>query len=285
MEIPRLEPAEIEFYRSFIGRTATAAQRLDIESLRRYAAVLGGETEGESIPMPPLGHWAWFLPTVPPDRIGPDGHPMRGAFLPPVRLARRMFAGSKLRFAAPVEPDAPALLVSTVADVKHRSGKAGDLILVDVERVLTQHGQARIEERQTIAYLNPAGRIAPVVPVELALPGDRAAEQIWTPGEVELFRFSAVTFNSHRIHYDRRYTSEVELYPDLVVHGPFTAAKLCGLAIGLGGPAIRRFEFKAVAPLFVGQPVRLLAKREAGGLALEAVRCDGAVAMAATAGF
>ncbi|HLY54382.1 MAG TPA: MaoC family dehydratase N-terminal domain-containing protein [Stellaceae bacterium] len=281
----RLAPAEIELYRSHIGRTETAEQVLDVESLRRFAAAIGADPSSVALRMPPLGHWAYFLPVATADRLGADGHPLRGGFLPPVRLARRMFAGARLRFLEPIEPGAPASLASTVADVKHRSGSSGDLIFVDVERVLSQSGRPRIEERQTIVYTNPAGRIPPVAALaEPPVPEDSLAVRHWTPGEVDLFRFSAVTFNAHRIHYDRRYASEVELYPDLVVHGPFTAAMLCGLASELLDGPVGTFEFRAVAPIFVGPPVTLVARRAGEGLALQALRCDGAVAMTATAG-
>ena len=282
----RLEPAEIDLYRSHIGRTAAAEQVLDVESLRRFAAAIAVDPDSVADRMPPLGHWAYFLPVATPDRLGADGHPLRGGFLPPVRLPRRMFAGARLRFLEPVEPGAPASLASAIAEVKHRFGTSGDLIFVDVERVLSQSGLPRIEERQTIVYTNPAGRIPPVVALaQPVTPEDAFAVRTWTPAEVDLFRFSAVTFNAHRIHSDRRYASEVELYPDLVVHGPFTAAMLCGLAAELLDGPVGTFEFRAVAPIFVGPPVTLVARQVAEGLALQALRCDGAVAMTATAGL
>jgi 3-methylfumaryl-CoA hydratase len=276
---------EIAAYRGSIGQSVVEGQRLDHESLRRFVAAVGGDPlpvlEGV---VPPLGHWAWFLEAVPPERIGPDGHPLRGGFLPPVRLPRRMFAGASVRFLAPLAVEAMAERRSTIADVRHRAGRSGDLVFVDVERVILQEGEERIHERQTLVYRGDGGRTAsvqPAAPRPSAAPGATVVD--WTPGPVDLFRFSAATFNAHRIHYDQDYARTVEGYPDLVVHGVFTAAKLCALAASERARLLKSFEFRAVAPLFVSQPVLLVDKGGGDEDALEALRCDGVVAMTATA--
>jgi 3-methylfumaryl-CoA hydratase len=269
-------PEELEAWRAFVGRSETRRQVLDPESLRRYAVAVGSTPEVEKLP-PPLAHWAWFLEATANDRLGPDGHPLRGqGILPPVRLERRMFAAATVSFSAPLELGAQAELTLTLAEVRHRSGRTGDLVFVEVDRVLTQDGAERLRERQTIVYRAAGERVAPVEPV--ADPGPPNA-LVWTPGSVELFRFSAATFNSHRIHYDLPYAQDVEGYPGLVVHGPLTAARLFGFATSRMGP-IARFSFRAQAPLFAGQPI-LLAPGE-GAVEVRAIRCDGAVAMTAT---
>lgn len=271
-------PAEINTWREHIGRQEIRRQRLDVESLRRFAAAQGASLAVED-EVPPLGHWAYFLDTVGPGTIGPDGHPRRGGLLPPVRLPRRMFAAASMTFVAPLKLDAPAELSITVADVRHRAGKAGDLVFVEVDRRLSQEGAERLTERQTIVY---RGLGDPAPSVGLIDPPPRRDAIVWAPGPVDLFRFSAVTFNAHRIHYDLPYATGEEGYPGLVVHGPFTAAKLFALARTRAGRPVRRFEFRAVAPLFAGQPIYLTAGEAEGEM--RAIRCDGAVAMTAKAG-
>lgn len=272
--------AEVEEYRGAVGRQQSERQTIDPENLRRFQAAIGEDPDQRFETVPPMRHWAYFLPTVAASRIGVDGHPLRGDFLPNVRLARRMFAGGETRFLAPLELGVTAERRSTIAEVRHRPGKAGDLVFVDVDMVIAQNGTDRVRERQTIVYRDAGGR----VPVVQATAG--AHDGAWVPGPVDLFRFSAVTFNSHRIHYDQVYAREMEGYPDLVVHGPFTAVKLCSLAARDIGRPLQSFAFRAVAPLFVSQPVRLVDKGGDGGgeaeRMLEAIRCDGTVAMSAT---
>jgi 3-methylfumaryl-CoA hydratase len=191
-----------------------------------------------------------------------------------------MFASAKMTFSAPLVLDETAEMSITVADVRHRSGKTGDLIFVEVDRRIDQDGVERLTERQTIVYRDLGAPVPPIIPTDL--PPHRDAE-VWLPGPVDLFRFSAVTFNSHRIHYDLPYAIGEEGYPGLLVHGPLTAARLFALAGQRGARPIRGFEFRAVAPLFAGQPIYLAPGAEPGEV--QALRCDGAVAMSASATF
>jgi 3-methylfumaryl-CoA hydratase len=273
-----IQQDEIEAWRAHIGRREVRCQRLDVESLRRFAAAQGADLDVER-EAPPLAHWAYFLEVAGADAIGPDGHPRRGGLLPPVRLPGRMFAAARMKFNEPLVLDAPAELILEVADVRHRAGKTGDLVFVEVERRITQQGRDRVSERQTIVYRNAGGVTSPITPTD---PPEGLGADVWTPGPVELFRFSAATFNSHRIHYDLPYATGVEGYPGLVVHGPLTAAKLFAFARARAGNPIRHFEFRAVAPLFAGQPIYLAPGDEEGEA--RAIRCDGAVAMNAKAG-
>lgn len=273
-----IRPEEVEAWRAHVGRQEVRRQRLDVEAMRRFSAAQGAGLDVAD-ETPPLGHWAYFLETVAPAGIGPDGHPRRGGLLPPVRLPRRMFASAEMSFLAPLTLDAEAELEMTVADVRHRAGKSGDLVFVEVDRVIRQAGEARVSERQTIVYRGAGERVPPIEPTNL--PPHRNA-RVWNPTPVDLFRFSAVTFNSHRIHYDLPYATGEEGYPGLVVHGPFTAAKLFALAQERDGGPIRAFSFRAVAPLFCGQPIYLAPGAEPGEV--QAIRVDGAVAMSAKAG-
>lgn len=272
-----ITPDDLEAWRGHIGRSETREALIDLETLRRFAAAVGADLDVERH-LPPLAHWAFFLETVGPEGLGPDGHPRRGAgLLPPISLPRRMFAAATLRLAAPLVPARPAQLTQTVAEVTYKPGKAGDLVFVEVDRTLSQDGHDCLSERQTLVYRAAGPPLVPIQPVEMA---PRAAETVWQPGPTDLIRFSAATFNAHRIHYDLPYAREVEGYPGLVVHGPFTAARLYGLATAdLPAHAPRTFSFRAQAPLFADQPVRLAPGPGPGDWT--ATRCDGVVAMTA----
>jgi 3-methylfumaryl-CoA hydratase len=258
----------------WVGRTRTDTAVLDPELARRYAAAMGVDLDVEAR-FPPLGHWAYFNDAVEPSELGPDGHPKRGRFLPPVELPRRMFASASFAFAAPLALGQPAQLDQTIADVRQRSGRTGALVLVDVERRLSQAGVLKLTETQTIVY-REAGEATPPV----ADTGAGGEGELWRPNAVDLFRYSAATYNGHRIHYDQTYVREDEGYPDLVVHGPFTAAKLCDLAARAARAPLRAFSFRALAPLFVNQPVRLRRGDEPNSVI--AVRCDGQTAVTAS---
>jgi 3-methylfumaryl-CoA hydratase len=259
---------------AWIGRTRADTAVLDPEIARRYAAAMGADLKVEAH-FPALGHWAYFNDAVERGELGPDGHPKRGRFLPPVELPRRMFASATFAFAAPLRLGEPAQLDQTIADVRERSGRTGALVLVDVERRLSQGGALKLTETQTVVY-REAGEATPPV----ADTGAGGEGELWAPNTVDLFRYSAATYNGHRIHYDQRYVREEEGYPDLVVHGPFTAAKLCDLAARAAGAPLKAFSFRAQAPLFVNQPVRLRHGAEASSVV--AVRCDGQTAVSAT---
>ncbi len=263
--------AEVAEWRSAVGRTLVREERLSIEALRRFALAIGADPEVERV-QPVLAHWAYFLDAAPDDELGEDGHPRRGGFLPNIPLPRRMFAGADVALHASLELEQPAEMTLKIAEVSHKRGRSGDLVFVEVERTLAQAGGVKVEERQSLVYraIDPAPTPLPV-PAEASLEGE-----LWSPTTTNLFRFSAVTFNGHRIHYDQPYTTQVEGYPALVVHGPFAAARLAQFA-GRERP-LARFAFRAAAPLFAGQPVRL---RHAGEGEVQAVRCDGVVSTSA----
>jgi 3-methylfumaryl-CoA hydratase len=265
---------DVEAWRGWIGRTETRRQGLDPEIARRYAAAVGSDLDVERA-FPPLGHWAYFVDVARPDGLGVDGHPKRGGdgLMPPITLPRRMFAAGALEFVEPLALGHDAELTLTIADVRHRSGRSGDLIFVEVDRVLTQDARPRIRERQTIVYRDAGEPTPPVIPTADPPVGD----ETWAPTTADLFRFSAATFNSHRIHYDLPYAMQDEGYPGLVVHGPFTASKLYAFAKARG--PIQRFAFQAKAPLFADQSVDLRAALSHEDV--EALRCDGVSAMTA----
>ena len=273
-----VSPAEIALWRKYIGRSEVRRGVLDLESLRRFALAVGASVDVDREP-PPLGHWAFFPDAVPAHQLGEDGHAKRGVGLfPPVRLPRRLFAAASIHFEEPLELGEEAALTLTLVDVRHRIGKSGNIVLIDIERRLGQGGRDRVVELQTMVYREPGLPMAPVGMLDRRI---REGEQLWTPRSVELFRFSAVTLNAHRIHYDQRYATRVEGYPDLVVHGPLTAIKLFSFAQSRWPRPIRRFRFRALQPLFVDQPALLTFSAEPDRV--DCIRCDGSVAMSATA--
>ncbi|MFA5962828.1 MAG: MaoC family dehydratase N-terminal domain-containing protein [Sphingomonas sp.] len=270
-----IDAGQVAEWQSWVGRSEARTETLCAEGLRRYAAALGEDLDVERAP-PSLAHWAFFLPVVAPDQLGPDGHPRRGGFLPPITLPRRMFAAADMLFHAPLRLGEPATRSSRIDAITHKAGRSGDLLLVDLVHEIAQGGAPCVTERQTIVYRDAGAPTPPVVAVDLPAFPD---EILWQPRGVDLFRFSAVTFNSHRIHYDLSYATGEEGYPALVVHGPFTAARLFGLA-SRPSATPRGFAFRALAPLFVDQPVRL--RRGDAQDTVAAIRCDGTPAMQAT---
>ena len=268
----RVTPEQVAQWQQAVGREEVAEQVLDAAALRRFAQAVGLDDETQD---PPLPHWAWFLPSPLDAEIGVDGHPRRGDFLPDVSLPRRMYAGASMEFAEDIELGTSARQTSRVAELTHKAGRSGDLVFAKVERVLEQGGALKVREVQTYVYRDEGERVGMPVPADTPPEGE-----LWQPDEVNLFRFSAATANGHRIHYDHPYTTEVEGYPALIVHGPFTAAKLTGLAMR-DGP-LASFAFRAMAPLFLGQPI-YLRRIEKGQF--EAIRCDGLTSMTAEATY
>lgn len=244
-------------------------QLLDPASLRRFSVATAGDLDVEAW-RPALAHWAWFPDMVAAEDIGADGHPAPGRVLPDTGKARRMFASAQIDFLAPLRLGVEAQMRETVTDQRVRPGSGGDLTLMDIERVISQGGADRVVEKRTLVFLDPGPPVS--------LPEVTETDANWCPGPVELFRFSAATFNAHRIHYDLDYARSVEGYPERVVHGPLTAARLAAMAAWKG--TLSSFSFRAKAPLFASQPVRLEVDDDGS---CRAVRCDGVVAMDAKA--
>lgn len=245
---------------------------------------LDGEKMAHGNPLPPLWHWFYFLPKASRSEIDVDGHPKRGGFFPPVTLPRRMFAGARTKFLQPLTIGEPAVREGEILNVAEKSGKAGKLVFVTVRYRLLQGGEVRIEEEQDIVYKEPGPSIpAPAMLESLPdLPAGTWVKDV-KPDTVLLFRFSALTFNAHRIHYDRPYAREEEGYPGLVVHGPLTAVMLAGMTEENSGKRIAKFTFQGRAPLFDLYPFRLIGRPEGGTVALEAHGPDDKVAMQASA--
>jgi 3-methylfumaryl-CoA hydratase len=238
-------------------------------------------------PLPPLWHWLYFLPLHAQSALGPDGHARRGGFLPPVPLPRRMWAGGRFEFHAPLAIGEAALRSSRIEDVTEKPGRSGDLVFVRVRHQIahqTARGSAvALIEEHDIVYRDAPRPGAPVAAPQPA-PAEAQFERTVEPGAVLLFRYSALTFNGHRIHYDRRYCIEEEGYPGLVVHGPLQATLLVDL-LQRHAPqrALRRFAFRAVRPLYDLGPFTVCGRIDGGAARLWVRDHEGFLTMDATA--
>jgi len=278
--------------RDWIGRSEKRDDVVTAAPVAALAATLdhAPARHAEGDPLPPLWHWLYFLPMARRSQIGSDGHPVRGGFLPPVPLPRRMWAGSRLTFHRPLTIGEAIQRQSTIADVQHKRGRSGDLVFVVVRHDVHGGDRLAITEEQQIVYRGagetpskPAGGAAAPPPVATT---PRAGD--WTrvvhPDPVLLFRYSALTFNGHRIHYDRPYATGEEGYPGLVVHGPLLATLLLG-SLHTANPDIQvaRFEFRAQRPLFDTADFVVAGARDGDGFALWAADSHGNVTVDARA--
>lgn len=274
-----------EDFRAWIGRTETTTDPMGPGPAQSAQAMLDepGPVLDAGDRLPPLWHWFHFLPRAPQAALDIDGHPQRGGFLPPIPYPRRMFAGARLQWHRPLLIGAPAERQARIRDVVLKSGKSGSLAFVTVGLRFVQNGELCVEEEQDIVYREPGA----AVPAPVPAPWPAVPEGSWTrerqPDSRLLFRFSALTFNAHRIHYDRGYAGEVEGYPGLVVHGPLTAMLLAQLVQQSTDRPIRTFSFRGVAPLFDTGPVRLVGTLQGDSVALEAQGPDGKAGLQASA--
>ncbi|MCM8596605.1 MaoC family dehydratase N-terminal domain-containing protein [Accumulibacter sp.] len=274
-------------YAAWVGRRELTEDDLCLAPALAAAAMLDDTTTpiDRGSCLPPLWHWFYFVPRVAQARLGADGHPERGGFMPPIPFPRRMFAGARLRFHRPLIIGRSATRESEIRAVSVKVGRSGPLAFVSVVHRFFQNGDLHLEEEQDIVYREPGPAVPRPRVAGWSPPASGMRTRLVTPDPRLLFRFSALTFNAHRIHYDRPYAMAEEGYPGLVVHGPLTALLLCEFARAEAERPIGEFSFRALAPLFDLAPFRLLCSPEEGGLALEAQGPDGSEAMRASARF
>jgi 3-methylfumaryl-CoA hydratase len=289
---PLIDTESLSTLQAWQGRSETLADDITAAPLRALSATLDRDDPlpAAGTPLPALWHWLYFLPHHRQSEIGEDGHARRGGFLPPVPLPRRMWAGGRLAW----EPGNPLQVgdkverTSTIASVKHKAGRTGELVFVLVRHeVRNERGLALTEEHDIVyrAAAQPGESGPPPTPA----PKDAAFSRDIVPDDVLLFRYSALTFNGHRIHYDRRYVTQVEGYPGLIVHGPLIATLLVDLLRRhVPGARLTRFEFRAVRPTFDIAPFRVHGKPAEGSsdgktFSLWAEDADGWLTMQATA--
>ena len=271
---------------AWVGRSEVITDQIDISRAIAMAATLDlprSPALGDALP--PLWHWMYFWPAVPASQLGTDGHAQRGGFLPPVSLPRRMWAGGRLQFLAPLPVGAQAERVSRIKAVEVKQGKSGPLVFVTVAHDISVQAKPVIQEEHDIVYRDVL-QVGDSLSNPKLAPTDAHWSRQISPDPVQLFRYSALTFNGYRIHYDRSYATEVEGYPGLIVHGPLIASLLTDL-LGRELPdrTMSEFSFRAIAPLFDTEPFSVHARLEPDGkhVVLWAANSRGELAMQAEA--
>lgn len=243
---------ETASYDRWIGNTESHSDDLTIYPMVAMAATLDKQNMSfeAGSELPPLWHWLYFLAPARQSMLGPDGHPQRGDFLPPIPLPRRMWAGSRFEFKQPLRAGQQVERTSEIKSVTVKQGRSGTLAFVCVRHQLSCGEELALIEEHDIVYRdNPAADAAPPTPV--AAPASADFSKTFSPDPVLLFRYSALTFNGHRIHYDRDYVTGTEGYPGLIVHGPLLATLLVDLLLeSVPGCQLTHFEFKAIHPVF-----------------------------------
>jgi 3-methylfumaryl-CoA hydratase len=272
---------------AWVGRQQVAHDTLVPTPLRALSATLDHDTADwpAGAPLPPLWHWLYFLPLHRASEIGPDGHARRGGFLPPVPLPRRMWAGGQFEFRAPLSVGQAVQRTSTIESVTPKTGRSGEMVFVRVRHELQAEDATEPAwlEWHDIVY-RAAAQPGEAAAAPQPAPGGAPWRREWLPDDVMLFRYSALTFNGHRIHYDRRYVTEVEGYPGLIVHGPLIATLLMDLLRREAPDAeVASFHFKAVRPTFDGRPMRVNGRRDGATVALWAEDHEGWLTMDAVA--
>lgn len=272
-------------YTDWIGRTERIEEHICLAPVLAAAATLDntGESFGDGSALPPLWHWFYFLPRAQQSSLNSDGHPPRGGFMPPIPYPRRMFAGARLRFHRLLTIGQPACREGVIRNITQKTGRSGALAFVTVGYTFSQGGETCIEEEQDIVYREPGPPAPAPTPTELPPVPDGGWSRTVAPDPRLLFRFSALTFNAHRIHYDRPYAMNEEGYPGLVVHGPLTAILLMELVRQHAGRDVAGFSFRMQSPLFDLDPFRLVGVPSGDQVALEAQAPDGKTALSATA--
>jgi 3-methylfumaryl-CoA hydratase len=268
----------------------TAAQRETSDAMDPWAANALVATLGLDRPtfaagaaLPPFWHWMYFREAVPRAQLGRDGHPAVGGFIPDVAQPRRMWAGGRLVFHGSLPLGVPSRRVETIADMRVRTGRTGEMTFVTVRSAITGGQGLAVTEEQDIVYCAaPVEGAVPPIPAQA--PRDEQARRAWSCDPVTLFRYSALTFNGHRIHYDVDHARAVEGYPDLVVHGPLLATLLLELVTETIGVPVR-FAFRATAPVFAGEGFETCLRDGGEGVALWVRGADGRLAMTAEAGW
>ena len=268
----------------WIGRSRRQTDTLSPWPSRALIATLDLDrpAPGPGDPLPPGWHWMHFLEAARRSELGPDGHPATGGFMPKVAEPRRMWAGGRLEFSGPLPIGAEAEKTSTIANVAQKAGRSGRLTFVTVRHEIRAGAAPAVIEEQDIVYRNDPPPGSPR-PEPKPAPEGAERERAWRCDSTILFRYSALTFNGHRIHYDLAHAREVEGYPGLVVHGPLLATLLMDLGAEMLGRPLARFAFRATAPVFADEPFACCGRAEGEGLALWVRGEDGRLAMQAEA--
>lgn len=251
-------------FEEWVGRSQIVEDLLDPVRTNALSLALGGDgvlASGDQLPL--LHHWLYFWDVKPPAELGVDGHPAKGGFLPPVPLPRRMWAGGRLTFLRPLLIGARVRRTSTILSVTEKTGRTGTLVFVTVRHELDAGDGVSVQEEQDLVYREPASSMI-AAPDHAPVPAATWFETV-DPNPVLLFRYSALTMNGHRIHYDRPYALQEEAYPALVVQGPLQATLLMDFAVRNLSEPIAGFEFRGQQPAFDGTPLHICGEPSAEG--------------------
>jgi 3-methylfumaryl-CoA hydratase len=282
------EKLDLDHLRQWIGRTTEVSDIVTAQLTKGLRATLfqeiGEPKPGDAAPF--TTHWCLGQPVFPMSELGPDGHPSRGGFLPPVPLPRRMWAGGELEFVDALRVGDVATRTSRIADVTMKTGSTGVLCFVSVQHEVTTSRGLAIRERQDIVYRDVSGP-APAASAKSPPPPPVAQHrETHVSDPVLLFRYSALTFNGHRIHYDRDYVTKVEGYPGLIFHGPLQASFIVELAAKLhGGQPPKKLNYRGVQPLFEGSEFSINANTSDNGMELWVANAEGQPTMKGTANW
>jgi 3-methylfumaryl-CoA hydratase len=280
------EKLDLDHLRQWIGRSEEKTDVVTAHLVRALRATLfqeiGEPKPGDAAPF--TAHWCLAQPVYPMSQLGPDGHPTRGGFLPPVPLPRRMWAGGELEFIEPLRVGDEMTRRSRISEVTMKTGSTGALCFVSVQHEISSPRGVAIRERQDIVYRDIAAAGQSAAPAKPAAAPAATHRESHMADEVLLFRYSALTFNGHRIHYDRDHVTKVEGYPGLIFHGPMQAALLVEFAAKLhDGSAPKKFAYRGVQPLFAPGDFSVNADESGSGLELWTANSDGVPTMKGTA--
>jgi 3-methylfumaryl-CoA hydratase len=279
----------MSYLRQWLGRETLVEDVLSVRQAQLMAATLDVPQDAlkAGAALPPLWHWIYFLEGLPPSQLGQDGHPARGGFLPPVPLANRMWAGGNVQFLVEIPLGAAVQKRSVIQSIDHKQGRSGELVFVTVLHQVLHQGQVAISEMHDIVYKdatplgatsNGASNVATSMPPPLH-------SKLFSPTSTTLFRYSALTFNGHRIHYDVDYCREVEGYGNLVIHGPLSATVLAGFAQDIAGKSIKKFRYRGLQPSLIGAELTVNAAFEGDHLCVWTGLPNGNLSMRADVWF
>ncbi|MCP4071645.1 MAG: acyl-CoA dehydrogenase [Hyphomicrobiales bacterium] len=278
-------------FSAWIGRVEENSDIIDVRQARGMQTIIDSSekseidhlAKGDELPL--LWHWLYFPTSAPLDELGRDGHPKLGGFLPPVELPRRMWAGGRLQFLRPLKIGDQVKKKSTIRNIRTKNGQSGSLCFVTVLHEFTVAGELCLSEEHDIVYREHSlPGVRPPKPPDA--PDKADWKRIISPDPVMLFRYSALTFNGHRIHYDRDYCMRVEGLEGLVVHGPLTATLLVDMAVHNNPQRLlKSFKFRAISPLFDTSSFAIAGQNQDGTTKLWAQNWEGQLAMQAEAVF
>ena len=276
---------DIAHLRTWIGKTLVDEDDIALRHARLMAATVDLPEPTriqEGAALPPLWHWIYFLEGLPPGELGRDGHPARGGFLPPVPLPNRMWAGGRVKFLKPVPIGSRVRKVSSILKVDHKVGRSGELVFVTVLHELKSLAdELLVREEHDIVYKSATRPTTPQTSPDETIQAPHS--KTFTPTSTTLFRYSALTFNGHRIHYDLDYCRSIEGYSNLVIHGPLNATLLAGFAEEIGGRTVREFNYRGLSPALLGETITFSAQTNGDRVQLAATLGSGVRSMEAEA--